>query len=413
MGRVPAWKRLGLKLKAPASQSEPSVTPSTISTSGSHFRSSDEVDSSKRKRQPYNDTPAARPSLKKPRTDDRQFNSSPLARQKSVTFASEASSDKQQAPVAKRTDKAPAKKKKKPAKKPKAPKPQPPAPPPDLTGALDYLRRWKTSRDTWKFNKNHQTQLINHVFDSTLVPAADIGIFYEYIRDLKGYIRTRLVETAKDIQASDMEKGKDNFPSGTSDVELKEEQYQQIMSGLLHHGSPTSKRKRFDEMEFTQENTDAVIARRVAKRMRAEMIVDELSSSDSDESTITTTTTSTTEKEPAPKDLMDESDDSEKRVKLNDGATRPAKRIRASKRRGADLDDDSSSSDSSSEDESEEESDEDSSSESSSSSGKSSGDDDSDDSDDNMELDAEQDTSSSSSSSSSDESDSDDEQGGS
>ena len=407
--RVPAWKRLGLKLKSPGSQSEPLSIPNTFSNSVTPSRPSDEVDSSKRKRQPYIDPQTAKPSLKKSRTDDGQFNS-PLTRQKSVTFAGESTPDQKPATPAKKADKAPPKKnKKKPAKTHKETKPQPPAVIPNLTGALDYLRRWKTSRDSWKFNKNHQTQLIHHVFDPTLFPASDIDTFYEYIRDLKGYIRTRLKETAKEVQASDMDKGKDNFPAGTSDADLKEEEYQKIMSRLLRSDSASSKRKRFDEMEFVREN-EAVISQRVVKRMRAEMIMDELSNSDSDESAITTTTNSTTENEQSNQEAMDESDDADKRAKLNDGTTRPAKRIRASKRRGADVDD-SSSDESSDEEDSEGESDEGTSSGSGSGSEESSSEEE-DDSDDDMELDPNQETSSSSSSSSSDESDSDDEADG-
>lgn len=403
--RVPAWKRLGLKLKSPASQSEPSSTPSTISNTATP-----DVEHSKRKRPQYNDTQVARPSLKKPRIDEEKPGST-LKRQKSVTFAGETTAHQESAASFNKTDKSPAKKKSK-KKPPKDPKKeassQPTATAPDLTGAIQYLQRWKSSRDTWKFNKNHQTQLINHAFNPSLVPTADVGAFFEYIRDLKGHIRTRLRDTAKEIQASDMEGGKDHFPAGTPDVESKETEYQKIISRLVRQESAGSKRKRFDERQFLQEH-EAAMAQRVVKRMRAEMVIDELNNSDSDETIMTSTTASGADSDPPKPETVEATDDAEQPAKPADGATRPAKRIRASKRRGADLDD-SSSDESSGEEDSADESDEGSDSGSGSSSEESSSEED-DGSDDEMELDPSQDTSSSSSSSSSDDSDSDEEAG--
>ncbi|CAI4215416.1 unnamed protein product [Parascedosporium putredinis] len=335
--RVPAWKRLGLKLKSPASQSEPSSTPSTISNT-------------------------ATPTLSTLNGNVRRVRS--FFQQDGQVPGQE--EEQEEAP-------------KDPKKEASS---QPTATAPDLTGAIQYLQRWKSSRDTWKFNKNHQTQLINHAFNPSLVPTADVGAFFEYIRDLKGHIRTRLRDTAKEIQASDMEGGKDHFPAGTPD--------------------------RFDERQFLQEH-EAAMAQRVVKRMRAEMVIDELNNSDSDETIMTSTTASGADSDPPKPETVEATDDAEQPAKPADGATRPAKRIRASKRRGADLDD-SSSDESSGEEDSADESDEGSDSGSGSSSEESSSEED-DGSDDEMELDPSQDTSSSSSSSSSDDSDSDEEAG--
>lgn len=395
--RVPAWKRLGLKLKPADPQAESLNAPTAAPRSSAPVQRND-FDSPKRKRQPFGDSQAAKPSLKKPRTDDRQFDT-PLRRQKSVSFAEGADSGKSAAQEPRKAKSGP--------KKKKGPKnqPQTPAAPPDLTVALDYLRRWKTSRDTWKFNKNHQTHLINNVFDPSLVPAADVDIFYEYIRDLKGHIRTRLSESARKVCAEDMDEEKSHFPAGTTDLESKKRQYEEIMSNFLRRSQSSSKRKHFNEAEFaTSKDADPEVARRVAKRMRAEIVAEELGTeSDASETTASSNTAAASE-EPARKEASEEPE-VDKRAKLNDG--RPVKRVRASKRRGADLDDSSSeSSDSDSDSDSDDSSDDDSESGSVSDSESS---DSSDDSDDEMaDAGANGQDTSSSSSSSSDEDDSND-----
>lgn len=399
--RVPAWKRLGLKLKPAEPQADTLSTPAAPQWPDATFQR-DSVDSPKRKREHFGDSNSARPSLKKSKTDDRQFGT-PLRRQKSVTFAEGPDATKQAAPGPKKAKATPKKK-----KGPKTPKPEAPASPPDLTVPLEYLRLWKTSRDAWKFNKNHQAHLISHAFDSSLVPAADIDTFYEYIGELKGYARTRLLETAKKMCTEDMDNERDHFPAGTTDIESKKKQYEEIMSTVLRPSQPEPKRKRFREADFaTSRDVDPEVARRVAKRMRAEIVAEELNSeSDESEATgvsnVATASEKGSEKDASGNEAAGEPDVG-KRVKLNDGTTRPVKRVRASKRRGADLDDSSSDS-----------SDSDSDSDSESNDGSDSSDDSSTDSsgssDDEMDIDSrpnDQETSSSSSSSSDEDEDSD------
>lgn len=397
--RVPAWKRLGLKLKSADPQTETLSTPSAPQRPSATFQR-DAFDSPKRKREQFGDASASRPSLKKPRTDE-----TPLRRQKSVTFADGTDSKKHPGSESKKAKSTPKKK-----KSPKTPKPQAPAAPPDLTAPLEYLRLWKSSRDSWKFNKNHQAHLISHAFDPALLPASDIDIFYEYICDLKGYARTRLLETAKSLCAEDMEEGKDHFPAGTSDVESKKKQYEEIMSNVLRRSQTEPKRKYFNETNFaTSRDADPEVARRVTKRMRAEIVAEELSSnSDASEETGDSNVTTTNEKDPSANEASEEPDVG-KRVKLNDGTTRPVKRVRASKRRGADLEDSSSDS-SDSESDSDSDSDDASGSGSGSGSGDSSSDSSDDSDDDEMDVDAgpnDEETSSSSSSSSDEDEDED------
>lgn len=263
----------------------------------------------------------------------------------------------------------------------------------NLQSAIDYLRQWHSSRDSWKFNKNHQTRLLEYVFtDETTIPAVDINIFYEYIRPLKGYVRKRLRETAEEVKQKDMEQGAEGFSTSKKDAaERKQKEYEEVIAGFLNEGR-TPEKRRFEEVEYVLRTADMEMQRRVVKRMRAEMVLDELSGSEDSETTTSSATVTETEPESpggeASRDGAVPVSEGDKRLKLNDGTQ---KRVRKRKARTAEVDDSSSSS------EAESDSDSDMSSSDSDSSDDSG-------SDDAMQVDAarnEGETSSSSSSSSS------------
>ncbi|KAK2056677.1 hypothetical protein LY76DRAFT_594941 [Colletotrichum caudatum] len=355
--KVPAWKRLGLKLKQPASGAE---IGGPVPAEGSkpngqrlHDRhasgpvanaanaSPAAAAAAKRKRLDQQAPPASSSPFKRTRTDDSSGHATPtLRKQKSVTFADD---------VKNPTAAEPKRKSKGPKKAAKTATQQPTA---DIKPSLEYLRNWKSSRDTWKFNKNHQTILMKRVFHADAIPSSDIATFYDYIQDLKGFTRTRLKETAAEVKTEDAEKGKAAFPEGTPDMDSKQSEYEKVLAGLMQLGSgsgPGSKRKRFDEPGFLSQSTDVAITQRVIKRMRAETILEELSDNDdSDAMTVDT-------EEAAP--AAQEAETVDKRVKLNDGTKQPAARRR---KRRTNVDSSSESSDSESESESESDSDSDS-----------------------------------------------------
>jgi len=293
---------------------------------------------------------------------------------------------------------------KKPKEKKKKTKPAvEPAEPFSLEPSLAYLRQWHSDRGSWKFNKNHQTLLIKHFFDTGRIPAADVPTFLAYIRDLKGFVRTRLREQAAELKKKDMADGAAGFAQVKEKAgkESKQELYEEVLSKLLQlpvgqkegdSGAVNSKGKRsFDEAEFTAGEMDVDVKQRVVKRMRAELVLQELSESDESTGSAATTTTTSSAKP------SEESSEpvAMKTARANDGA-QPLKRRRLRKSRTADISDDSSSSES--------ESDSDSDSESSSDSS----DDEEDEEDEEMPLaNGEEAESSSSSSSSESESDSD------
>lgn len=384
--RVPAWKRLGLKLKGPTAAPEPAPggTPAVGHPSSTQHKSH----SNKRK---LDAPPGSEPSLdiKKPRREADDGNAEPKKKTKSVSFGDTPTKNGNPPTTNGDTTKQPSKQKQpQQPKKSKGPaKKQKPAPPLDLATALQYLQQWKTSRDSWKFNKNQQSALIKHAFDSDGIPAADIGAFYEYIRDLKGFVRTRLRETAMEIRTKDDADRASAFPAGTSDVEAKQISYEKLLNDLLRTSQGGQKRKGYNEVEYVASAEDPdIVIRRLVKRMRAEMIIDELSDG---EQTDDSRTTQSSETIVTSDTNTARGSGTDKRLRLNDGTGKRRRKLRVN------MDDSSSS-------ESESESDSDTSSDSSSDES----DDDEEDSVDAKSVDGYDSSSSSSSSSSEDDSDS-------
>lgn len=412
--RVPAWKRLGLKLK-PASEAQPHI-PSATTTSSSVPNSraagpgGSTTTTPNAKRRASGGAPALDHGPVK-RAKQEGNNLAPR-KVKSVTFTSDTAEPEPSTPVRKPKQKhTPT-----PAKlAPVAAKPPKRSAPVNLEPALAYLRTWHTARSTWKFNKNHQTKLLEQVFagaDEATIPAADIDVFYSYISGLQGGVRARLRSLALGVRAEDMAQGAAAFattPTTTEGkqkkkkedemAERKQREYEDVIRMFLNdQASRTAEKRRFNEVEYVLRTTDMEMQRRVVKRMRAETVLDELSETGDESTTSTTTTETETEAgdsastETRNGTIANGGD--HHRLQLNDGPQQRVKRKR--KLRTAAVEDESSSS-------SESDLDSDSSSSSSSSS---SSDSDSDEEDERAAGENE-DTSSSSSSSSSSESESD------
>ena len=183
------------------------------------------------------------------------------------------------------------------------------------------------------------------------------------------------------------------------DIETRQTEYENTVTEFLQRTSSDGKRS-FDEVQYVLRTVDEEMQRRVVKRMRAEMVLEELSDGEGTVASTSSATATENEASVAPADGASEGD---KRIKLNDGSQQRVKRRRKI-RTGAVDDESSSNSDSKSDSDSE--SDSDGSSESSSS----------DDSDDDelevMQAQTELETSSSSSSSSDASSDSEEDSDG-
>ncbi|KAJ6440495.1 proteasome subunit alpha type 6 [Purpureocillium lavendulum] len=354
--RVPAWKRLGLKLKGPTAAPEPAPggTPAVGHPSSTQLKSH----SNKRK---LDAPPGPEPSLdiKKPRKEASDGNAEPKKKSKSVSFGDTPTKNGNLPTTAGDVSKQPVKQKQppQPNKTKGSAKKQKHAPAVDLAPALQYLQQWKTSRDSWKFNKNHQSTLIKHAFDSDGIPAADIGAFYEYIRDLKGFVRTRLREAAMEIRAKDAAERASAFPAGTSDLEAKQISYEKLLNDLMQTSQGGQKRKGFNEVEYIASAEDPdVLIRRVVKRMRAQMIIDELSDGEQTDDSRTTQSSQTI----ATSDTNTaRGSGTEKKLRLNDGSGKRRRKLRVnmddSSSSESDSDSDSDTSSESSSDESDDE----------------------------------------------------------
>jgi len=423
---IPAWKRLGLKLKSAQQESVPYAAPVVVAPVAK------EPKKEKRKREIKDQKAPLRKRVKvsksaqvhKPTTDTTP-NQSPITsghqRKKSVTFTPETktedgdsikqlynewiakhpiqglnfhelrsrSASKISHPaqaveqinsaideVLQEVEAAQKPKKEKRPKKAKSPKSQKVVKPTkQLDPALSYLKLFHESKDTWKFNKIHQINLLKNVFDVEKIPSEYIEIFYTYVAGLKGSARTQLRDAAITIkiqaqEGSAMESAGDT-DSITPGKEL-EGQFEEDVAVV----APDSASKIGYEERVLQPLSDLTIKQRMAKRMRAERILDELAQEAQEPGE---------EVNGSSESVKDEEGDreSQKRLKMSDGSTQRVRR--KSKQRTNAVEDSSSSdstdSDSSSEDDDDEDipepTEEESSSSSSSSSSTSEGDEDS------------------------------------
>jgi hypothetical protein len=364
---IPAWKRLGLKLKSQAA-SEPAPELSSP------------IESPKRKRI---DTVDEGPGKKTKKTSQAPLSPAPvtplLVRKKSVTFTPETKADdgdsiKQlfnswvaeqksrdpffQLQISQPAFKTPeasiveeqvstdldekdrrAKRIKKPKQekdkeKPKSEKPSKIVKPANLSSRpyLQYLRQYHDSRVTWKFNKNHQTHLLKHVFDIDIIPSDHAHLICPYVRGLQGSVRTRLRDAALAIKVKDQEEGAAGFPKDMAESDKKQQEYDAAMKKYVESMTAANASSTMGYEEGVLLGlSDANMAKRVAKRTRAEQILGELEAG-GDVSEV------------ADKGTFNGDNDSQKRLRMNDGSTQKVARRR--KQRTATVEDNPSSSES-------------------------------------------------------------------
>ncbi|CDH53464.1 predicted protein [Lichtheimia corymbifera JMRC:FSU:9682] len=64
---------------------------------------------------------------------------------------------------------------------------------------ITYLRQFHSDRESWKFNKVHQTWLLKHMYDLDTIEQSDFDILVEYLKGLKGAARDRTLTQAQDM----------------------------------------------------------------------------------------------------------------------------------------------------------------------------------------------------------------------
>ncbi|KAL5324228.1 hypothetical protein ACEPPN_008772 [Leptodophora sp. 'Broadleaf-Isolate-01'] len=312
---IPAWRRLGLKLKS--AQDSPSVeSPATPGD-----------ESSKRKRTSTDDSTPSK-KLKKNSTALVESSQEPITpqilRKKSVTFTPETKHEdgdsikqlfnswkaEQQAqdPTFEFGNSNPAfatpeppkvevkvdpkldekerrVKRVKPtqekASKAKAKKPSKIVKPPTPSSRpfLQYLKQYCESRDTWKFNKNHQNHLLKHAFNVEVVPSDHVHFLYKYVEGLAGGVRTRLRDTAIEIKVKDKEAGQAGFPEDMVHPEKRQREYDVAMEEYVATMTAANVPEEMGyEAGILLGLSDKAMEGRVAKRMRTERILATLAS---------------------------------------------------------------------------------------------------------------------------------------
>ncbi|EPQ64649.1 Bgt-3025 [Blumeria graminis f. sp. tritici] len=144
---------------------------------------------------------------------------------------------------------------------------------------LSYLEQYHNNRETWKFKKNHQSQLLQHIFDPKFVPSDHIHLVYDYIKGLQGLVRTRLRDTALAIKVQDQENGLAEFTTELQKQENVQEEYDMAIKDYIANSSALVVRQLGYEEELVMKFTEKEIKDRFIKRTRAEMIINELASS--------------------------------------------------------------------------------------------------------------------------------------
>ena len=93
--------------------------------------------------------------------------------------------------------------------------------------AASYLSTWKNHRDAWKFNKNTQSWLIRHMYESDKVSKTTFAVLLDYLRSSAATTRQRIVTDAKRraLRYKEYEKtkqesnGDDDKPTDSNDKE--------------------------------------------------------------------------------------------------------------------------------------------------------------------------------------------------
>ena len=205
---------------------------------------------------------------------------------------------------------------------------------------LEYLKHYYETRETWKFNKNHQNHLLKNVFDVEAIPSDHAHLLYKYVQGLQGGVRTRLRDTAFSIKVKDQEDGAAGFSETMANREKKQQEYEEALKEYVATMTAANASKKMGYEEGVLLGlSDAAMAGRLAKRMRAEQILAELAATgEINDDKIET-------RIPGPK-MTYENEGGEKRLRMNDGSSQ--KVVRKRKQRTTVADDDTSSSDGSS-----------------------------------------------------------------
>ncbi|KAF2841893.1 hypothetical protein M501DRAFT_1054654 [Patellaria atrata CBS 101060] len=129
---------------------------------------------------------------------------------------------------------------------------------------LEYLQTYHTNRSAWKFHKVHQSQLLKHLFDISLIPHSHDPALKAYISGLRGEsAKSRLRVTAQEVI--------DGASESTMDTPAARKA---AHDDALRKHLKNAKKRRREQDAAAEQDSDA--DERVYKRQRAEMILQAL-----------------------------------------------------------------------------------------------------------------------------------------
>ncbi|KIW69430.1 hypothetical protein PV04_05307 [Phialophora macrospora] len=109
---------------------------------------------------------------------------------------------------------------------------------PKANTALDYLTQYNIARPSWKFNKNRETWILKHIFSESDIPRDYDIALSRYIHGLKGAgARERLKSQCVELVAKENEGQKAINAAGTSSTSGRDEQYAQRFKDELGNWS--------------------------------------------------------------------------------------------------------------------------------------------------------------------------------
>ncbi|ETI26639.1 hypothetical protein G647_10400 [Cladophialophora carrionii CBS 160.54] len=247
---IPAWKRLGLKLKFAQEVPETLVVNAkvTAETQATLIRSEDREHNtiepprkkrkteSKPKETGRHSSPASKPS-QDPTTNNEVPSGVNLKKQVSFTADTKgASATTNGGPLpsesTNREAQASTAGKKQPEKKAAKNSQQLPVQKADT--ALNYLTQYNVARPSWKFNKNRETWILKHIFSERDIPRDYDLALSRYIHGLKGVgARERLNKQCMEFVAKENDRQNDVNEAGESSKSGRDEQYAQRFKSEL------------------------------------------------------------------------------------------------------------------------------------------------------------------------------------
>lgn len=290
-GHVPAWKKLGLQLKAPKDEPAPlkASKKRTISET-------DDVSTAKKQRLENKNSGKSEKSAKKKKSNKAEATNAaaeskknPKKSRKSVSFATDTKSDDEDSDSGSDSDPEPLpdlkpgpsltteqrraeKRRKREARAKNRPPPQKEDVEKYEASASDpilsYLSTFHKVRAHWKFQKNRETVLLKHAFSIDRIPLAYNAALRAYLAGLRGdAAKSRVAESAMEV--IEAEKAELEKIEGQEDEKRKYEgQVLKFQGRLL-----TEEDVQWEEEEAgTVSGLDATWMKRLEKRKRAETV---------------------------------------------------------------------------------------------------------------------------------------------